>query len=44
MSDLRPYWTSPDGLIRVFHARCEDVIAAGLVQACDFGRDGVNAR
>ncbi len=35
MSDLRPYWTSPDGLIRVFHARCEDVIAAGLVQACD---------
>lgn len=32
---MKPYWTSPDGLIRVFHARCEDVIAAGLVQACD---------
>jgi site-specific DNA-methyltransferase (adenine-specific) len=35
VSDLRPYWRSDDGAITVFHARCEDVIAAGLVQACD---------
>ena len=35
MSDLRPYWRSDDGAITVFHARCEDVIAAGLAQACD---------
>lgn len=32
---MKPYWTSPDGLIQVFNTRCEDVIAAGLAQACD---------
>lgn len=28
---MKPYWTSPDGAITVFHARWEDVHAAGLV-------------
>lgn len=28
---MTPYWQSPEGDITVFHARCEDVIAAGLV-------------
>ena len=28
---MKPYWTSPDGLIVVFHARWEDVLAAGLI-------------
>lgn len=32
---MKPYWQSADGAITVFHARCEDVIAAGLVGACD---------
>ncbi len=32
---IKPYWTSPDGMIQVFNCRCEDVIAAGLVGACD---------
>ena len=27
---IKPYWTSSDGAIRVFHARCEDVIASVL--------------
>lgn len=30
-----PYWQSPDGTITVYHARCEDVLAAGLVPARD---------
>ncbi len=32
---MKPYYESPDGRIRVFNTRCEDVIAAGLVGACD---------
>lgn len=28
---MKPYWVSPDGAITVYHARCEDVLAAGLV-------------
>lgn len=28
---MKPYWTSPDGLIVVYHARWEDVLAAGLI-------------
>ena len=28
---MKPYWTSPDGAIVVYHARMEDVIAAGVV-------------
>lgn len=28
---LSPYWQSDDGAITVYHARCEDVLAAGLV-------------
>jgi len=27
---MKPYWTSPDGAITVYHARCEDVIASVL--------------
>ena len=27
---IKPYWTSPDGAITVYHARCEDVIASVL--------------
>lgn len=27
---MKPYWTSPDGAIRVFHAPCEAVIASVL--------------
>lgn len=33
MVDLVPYYTSPDGAIAVYHARWEDVVAAGLVPA-----------
>lgn len=28
---MKPYWTSPDGKITVYHARWEDVLAAGLI-------------
>ena len=28
---MTPYWQSPDGAIAVYHARCEDVLAAGAV-------------
>jgi len=28
---VKPYWQSPEGDITVYHARCEDVIAAGIV-------------
>jgi site-specific DNA-methyltransferase (adenine-specific)/modification methylase len=28
---MKPYWTSPDGTIIVYHARFEDVLAAGVV-------------
>ena len=33
--DLRPYWQSADGAITVYHARWEDVHAAGLVGVPD---------
>ncbi len=29
---MKPYWQSSDGAIVVYHARCEDVIAAGIVE------------
>lgn len=35
MSVIKPYWQSGDGSIKVFHAPCEDVIAAGLVPVDD---------
>ncbi len=28
---MKPYWTSEDGAITVYHARWEDVLAAGLI-------------
>jgi site-specific DNA-methyltransferase (adenine-specific)/modification methylase len=28
---MKPYWQSPDGAIAVYHARFEDVLAAGVV-------------
>ena len=30
MGELRPYWQSADGLIKVYHAPCEAVIASVL--------------
>lgn len=30
-SDVKPYWTSPDGAIVIYNQRWENVIAAGLV-------------
>lgn len=35
MNDLAPYWRSDDGAITVYHARWEDVVAAGLVPVGD---------